>query len=151
MEKLTFPQPIPDPASGHLLQMSMDSFSIDADFEMTLKVRMTFWTNDNGQLGIPLADHISQDPNLSENQKARMIRQYQPFFRTASTRGAKIDPNTQLQVLPDENGQYPEGAIDEKVLWMSVLADQVPGDLVSDKVFALLIQSMGKMVERKRI
>lgn len=151
MEKLTFPQPIEDPASGHLLQMSMESFSIDHDFEMTLKVRMTFWTNDNGSFGIPLSESIRLDPNLSEDQKARMVRQYQPFFRTASTWGVKIDPRTQLPVSPNEDGQYPEGSIDEKRLWMSVLAKDVLGELVVEKVFAMLTQSMSKMIERKRI
>lgn len=151
MEKLTYPAPIPDLASGHLLQMSLEKFSIDADFEMTQTVRMTFWTNDNGAFGIPLSDSISLDPNLSEEQRARLLKQYQPFFRTASTRSVKVDPLTQLPVFPDENGLYPEGSIDERMLWMSVLAANVPGDLVADKVFAMLTQSMGNMIERKRI
>jgi hypothetical protein len=80
-----------------------------------------------------------------------MLKQYQPFFRTATTKGVKIDPHTQLPVSPDENGPFPEGSIDEKMIWMSVLANQVPGYLVADKVFAMLIQSMSKMIERRRI
>lgn len=151
MEKLTYPLPIPDLASGHLLQMSLEKFTIDSDFEMSQTVRMTFWTNVEGQFGIPLSDSISLDPNLSEEQKARLLKQYQPFFRTASTRGIKVDPKTQLPVSPDENGQYPEGSIDERMLWMSVMAKDVPGELVSAKVFAMLTQSMANMVQRKRI
>lgn len=151
MQKLTFPSPIQDPASGHLLQMSMEKFSIDADFEMSLTVRMEFWTNDGGAFGIPLADSISLNPNLSEEQKARLLRQYQPFTRTAATRSVKVSPVTQLPVFPDVNGLYPTGSIDERMLWMSVKAADVPGLLVADKVFAMLTQSMGNMISRKRI
>lgn len=151
MEKLTYPAPILDPSSGYLLQMSMDKFSIDANFEMSYTVRMDFWTNVDGAFGIPLKDSIKLDPNLSEEQKARLQKQYQSFTRTASTQSVKVDPVTQLPVFPDEEGNYPEGAIDEKLLWMSVLADQVPGKLVSEKVFAMLTQSMTNMIERKRI
>ena len=151
MQKLTYPLPIPDPASGHLLQMSMEKFSLDADFEMSQTVRMEFWTNVDGAFGIPLADHIALDPNLSEEQKARLTRQYQSFTRTASTRGVKVDPQTQLQVFPDEEGIYPANAIDEKMLWMSLMAKDVPGESVANKVFAMLVGSMGKMIDRKRI
>lgn len=151
MEKLFYPLPIPDPASGHLLQMSMESFSIDANFDMSMTVRMTFWTNDNGTFGIPLIESIEIDPNLSKEQKARLKEQYKPFFRPASTRGVMIDPATQIPVSPNDEGIYPENAIPEKMLWMSVKASDVPGELVADKVFAMLTQSMGNMVERKRI
>jgi len=151
MQKLTYPLPILDPSSGYLLQMSMEKFSIDADFEMTQTVKMTFWTNDEGTFGIPLSESINLDPNLSDEQKARLLKQYQPFFRTASTRSVKVDAVTQLPVSPDEEGNYPEGSIDERMLWMSVQADQVPGKLVAEKVFAMLTQSMSSMISRKRI
>jgi hypothetical protein len=59
MDQLTFPQPIPDPASGYLLQMSMESFSIDVNFDMSMTVKMTFWKNDEGAFGIPLSKSIS--------------------------------------------------------------------------------------------
>jgi hypothetical protein len=147
--KLTYPLPIPDPSSPYLILMSHESLLITQDFELTQKVRMEYYTKDGEELGIPLLDSIQLDPNLTNDQKGRMINQWKPFFREVSTRGFFVDMTT-LELVEAEGGIPPENAMPEKMLWVNVLADQVPGDKLSDKIKAMLIQSMSKMVNRKR-
>ena len=148
--KLSFPTPIPDPASDYLIVMSHESLTISHDFELTQKVRMEYYTKDGDELGIPLLESIRINPNLTDDQKARMSNQWKPFFRQVSTAGFFVDMTT-LELVDVEGGIPPENAMPEKMLWMNVLASQVPGEKLSEKIQALMIQSMGKMVERKRI
>ena len=56
-----------------------------------------------------------------------------------------------LELVEVEGGIPPENAMPEKYLWMNVLANDVPGEKLSDKIKSLLIQSMSKMIDRKRI
>lgn len=147
--KLTYPLAIPDPSSPYLIMMSHESLLISHDFEMTQKVRMEYYTKDGEELGIPLIDSIQLDPNLTDDQKGRMLNQWKPFFREVSTRGYFVDMTT-LELINSEGGIAPENSMFEKMLWINVLSDQVPGDKISDKIKAMLIQSMSKMVNRKR-
>jgi len=148
--KLSFPLPIPDPASDYLIGMSHESLTITHDFELTQKVRMEYFTKDGEEIGIPLLESIRINPNLTDDQKRRMSNQWKPFFREVSTSGYFVDMTT-LELVEVEGGVPPENAMPEKLLWMNVLAANVPGDKLSDKIKAMLIQSMGKMIERKRI
>lgn len=148
---ITLSTPIPDPLSGHLIQLQHHKLTIEHDLELTQEVRMVFYTNDNGDFGIPLLESIDLNPNLTPEQKARQRQIFQTQRRTVSTRGYYVDATTGELVQPDENGQWPENAIPERELWLNVLASQVPGEKLSDKVFALIVQSMGKMVDRNRI
>lgn len=147
---ITLPTPILDP-TGHLIQLQHSKLIIEADLELTQEVRLVYYTNVDGDFGIPLLQSIDLNPNLTQDQKERQKRVFQPQTRTVSTRGYKVDPHTGEIVQPNESGEWPEGAIDEKLIWINILANQVPGEKLSDKVFALIIQSMGKMVERNRI
>lgn len=149
--QLSFLNPIQDLATGYLIKVIHHRLIIEADFEMTQEVRLEYFTDDDGQFGIPVAESLRLNPNLSEDQKARLIQAFRPVTRSASTRGVMIDPVTHEQVFPADSGDYPEGAIPEKLLWLNVLASQVPGDKLSDKVKAMLLDSMGKMVARGRI
>jgi hypothetical protein len=151
MEKLIYPAPIPDLATGYLIQLSHESLLIDSNFELTQTVRLDYFTDDDGALGIPVADALNLNPNISPEQTARLIQAFKSTTRAASTVGVMVDPATLLQVYPDEAGVYPEGAIAEKQIWLNALASQVPGDKLSEKVKGLLLSSMGKMVERGRI
>lgn len=148
---LAFPTPILDTTSGHLIQLQHHRLIIEADFELTQEVKQVYFTNDDGEFGIPLLQSISINPNLTPEQKTRQLRSFQTQIRTVSTRGYKVNPMTGEIVEPDENGEYPEGSVDEKMIWTSVLASQVPGETLNEKVQALMLQSMGKMVERGRI
>lgn len=149
MTPITLPTPIPDP-SGHLIQLIHEKFELNANLEMTQTVRLRFWTNDNGDFGIPLIESINLNPNFTEDQKARLRRQWTDQFRTATTEGNWVDQNGVL-VFPDENGNFPEGSMPERLLWIGVPAAMVPGENVSDKVIAMLIESMAKMVQNGRI
>jgi hypothetical protein len=123
--KLTYPAPVPDLATGYLIQLSHESLLIDSNFEL--------------------------NPNISPEQTARLIQAFKATTRAASTVGVMVDPATLLQVYPDEAGVFPEGAIAEKQLWLNALAAEVPGDKLSEKVKGLLLDSMGKMIARGRI
>jgi hypothetical protein len=147
--KLSFPTPIPDPSSDYFIVMSHEALIITYDFEMTQKVRMEYYTKDGAELGIPLLDSIQLDPNLTNDQKGRMMNQWKPFFREVSTSGYFVDMTT-LELVDAEGGVPPANAMPERMLWMNVLADQVPGAKLSEKIKAMLLQSMEKMVNRKR-
>lgn len=151
MEKLTFPQPIPDLSTGYLIKLTHKKLEIDEDFELTQTVKIEFYTDVEGDYGIPAAESIDLNPNLSFEQKERAKRAVEPTTRTTGTRGFYVDPSTQAIVQVQEDGTYPDGAIPERLLWLNVLAQDVPGDKLSDKVKALLLQSMGKMISRGRI
>ena len=148
--KLSFPSPIRDPSSDYLIVMSHESLTISHDFELIQKVRMEYYTKDGEELGIPLLESIRINPNLTNDQKARMSNQWKPFFREVSTSGYFVDMTT-LELVEVEGGIPPETAMPEKYLWMNVLANDVPGEKLSDKIKSLLIQSMNKMIDRKRI
>lgn len=149
--KLTYPQPIEDLATGYLIKLIHEKLEISHDFELTQTVRLEFYTNDEGAFGIPAREAIRLNPNLSEDQKARLLNTFKPVTRTSSTAGVFLDPQTLQPVQPDEGGSYPAEAIPEKAAWLSVLANEVPGEKLSDKVKALLLQSMATMVSRGRI
>jgi hypothetical protein len=148
---LEFPQPIEDLATGYLIKLIHEKLEISRDFELTQTVRLEFYTNDDGAFGIPVSEAIRLNPNLTEDQKARLIQTFRPVTRSSSTAGVFIDPVTLTPVLPNEAGEYPANAIPEKAAWLSVLAEVVPGEKLSDKVKALLLDSMGKMINRGRI
>lgn len=143
--------PILDQLSGHLIRLSHHRLIVEPDLELTQEVTQEYFTNEDGQFGIPLLEAIGLNSNLTPEQKDRQRAIYQTRTRSVSTRGYKVDPVTQEVLQPDESGQYPEGAIDEKLIWISVLASQIPGDTISEKVFALIVQSMAKMAQRNRI
>jgi hypothetical protein len=176
--KLINPTPINDMASGYLIQMSHKKLIIDPDFEMTQEVSCEYYTNNNGEFGIPLIQHFNSDTNLTPDQRRRLVTTYKGFERSYSTRGNKInplngeiaqvneagifpkvDPVTNDFVYPifDEESEtwvYPEGLIDlidEKMMWLGTLASDVPNDTMGEKVQAMLVHSMNKMVERNRI
>tara|TARA_R110000822_G_scaffold121336_3_gene255096 strand:- start:165 stop:614 length:450 start_codon:yes stop_codon:yes gene_type:complete len=148
--KLSFPLPIPDPSSPYLILMSHESLLITQDFEMTQKVRMEYYTKDGEELGIPLLDSIQLDPNLTADQKGRMLNQWKPFFREVSTRGFFVDMTT-LELVASEGGIPPENSMPEKMLWINVLSADVPGEKLSEQIKNMLMQSMSKMIARKRI
>ena len=149
---LTYPQPILDIFTGYLIKLSHRRLIIDADFELTQEVTLEYFTDDGeGGFGLPVEESIRLNPNISEEQKARLVNAFSPATRTASTRGFMLDGKTLEVVRPDENGNFPEGAIKENVVWLNVLAEQVPGKKLSEKVKSLLLESMGKMVQRGRI
>lgn len=151
MTTITLSTPILCPLSGHLIQLQHHKLIIESDLELTQEVRQVYYTNVDGEFGIPLLESIGLNSNLTPEQKDRQRAIYQTRTRSVSTRGYKVDPVTQEVLQPDESGQYPEGAIDEKLIWISVLASQIPGDTISEKVFALIVQSMAKMAQRNRI
>ena len=148
---LVYPAPIPDIITGYLIKLSHSRLIIESDFELTQEVKLEYFTNDEGNFGIPVKESVQLNPNLTEDQKRRTIRAFSPTTRTSSTAGIMINPTTGETVDPDELGQYPEGSIPEKQIWLNVLATQVPGDKLSDKVKGLLLESMSKMISRGRI
>jgi len=148
---LIYPAPIPDIITGYLIKLSHSRLIIESDFELTQEVKLEYFTNDEGNFGIPVKESVQLNPNLTEDQKRRTIRAFSPTTRTSSTAGIMINPTTGETVDPDELGQYPEGSIPEKQIWLNVLATQVPGDKLSDKVKGLLLESMSKMISRGRI
>jgi hypothetical protein len=148
--QLTYPTPVPDAYSNFLLKLTHEALNIESDFELTQTVKAEYYTNEAGAFGLSAAEHFAADTTLSDDEKARLTRQYQPFFRTASTRGYMVDPATGEIVPPNEDGTYPEGAVPEKTLWLTVLADNVPGETLAEKVSALIIQSIGTMVANRR-
>jgi len=150
-EKLFYPAPVKDLATGNLIKLVHEKLEITSSFELIQTVRLEFYTDDEGTFGIPLAEAVRLNPNLSEDQKARLAQTFKPVRRTASTEGVFVDSTTLETVLPDENGNYPPGAMPEKAAWLNVLAEAVPGEKLSDKVKALLLESMGKMINRGRI
>lgn len=147
---LSLPTPIPDP-SGYLIKLVHEQLIISHDFELTQKVRQVYYTNDNGDFGIPLIESIRVNPNLTDEQKARLSQVFKDQIRTVSTAGFMINPNTGEIVEPNESGLYPEGSIPEKEMWLNVLAEQIPGEKLSEKVQALILQSMQTMAQRNRI
>jgi hypothetical protein len=150
MLPITLPTPIPDPKSGHLIQLQLEDFHMDRTGDLTLKIRLIHFTNEDGNFGIPLRDSIMLDPNLSDLQKSRQTKHWEDQFTTVTTKDVQVDQTGEV-VFRDEHGNYPEGSFAEKYLWQSVLKADVPGDTVAETVFALIIQSMGQMVERNRI
>ncbi len=153
--KLIYPTPIPD-FTGYLIQASHESLTIRSDFEMIQKVRFEYFTDDGtGNFGIPVFQQIDENTNLSPDQKRRLKVFFAPSFREASTVGHKVDPTT-LELLEADFNTYPEtgypaDAIDEKQVWINVLASDVPGTKVSEKVQNMLLQSIQKMIDNKRI
>ncbi|TDB64392.1 hypothetical protein [Arundinibacter roseus] len=133
------------------MKMVHEALVIEHDLELSQTVRIEYWTDDNGAFGVPIAEYFDANETLSTEQKARSKAQYSPFTRTASTRGYMINPATGDIVQPDEAGNYPEGSVPERMAWLSVLAENVPGDALSDKVIALIVQSMGTMAANKRL
>lgn len=151
--QLEYPEPIPDPYSSFVLKVIQHELVIERDGNMTQTVEVQFFTSDGaGGFGLSAADYFDADPELSDDQRVRLKDQYKPRTRTASTRGYMIDPLTGEIVPPDETGEYPEGSVEEKMAWLTVNAADVPtGDHLSEKVFGLVLQSIGTMKERKRL
>ena len=151
--QLEYPEPIPDPYSTFVLKIIQHSLLIERDGNMTQVVEVQFYTSDGaGGFGQSAADYFDADETLSEDQRRRLKRQYEPYTRSVSTRGYMIDPLTGEIVPPDEMGEYPEGSVEEKMAWLTVNAADVPtGDHLSEKVFGLVLQSIGTMKERKRL
>jgi len=149
--QLSYPLPIPDSLSNHLIKLVHHSLIIEKDFELTQVVEMVFYTNDNGDFGIPVLDSINLNPNLTTEQKARQLEVFRTRTRTVGTRGDYVDAKTQKVVQRGEDGELPEGAIPEKLIWLNVLAIDVPGEKLSDKVRSLLLSSMRKMAEDSKI
>jgi hypothetical protein len=111
---------------------------------------MEYYTKDGEELGIPLLDSIQLDPNLTDDQKGRMLNQWKPFFREVSTRGYFVDMTT-LELVDSEGGIAPENSMPEKMLWINVLSADVPGEKLSEQIKNMLLESMSKMIARKRI
>jgi len=148
---LIYPAPIPDIVTGYLIKMSHSRLIIESDFELTQEVKLEYFVNDEGEFGIPVKESVQLNPNLSEDQKRRLIKAFSPTTRSSSTAGIMINPQNGETVNVDEDGNYPEGSVPEKAIWLNVLATQVPGDKLSDKVKGLLLESMSKMISRGRI
>ena len=151
MEKLRYPTPVKDLTTGYLIDVTHSRLIIGADFELTQEVRLEYYTDDDGALGLPIAEAIRLNPNISEDQKRRLTQVFKPVTRTTSTAGYFVDAESLEYVTLDENGDLPANAIPERLLWVNVLAEDVPGEKLSDKVKALLLQSMGQMISRGRI
>lgn len=124
---------------------------ISPDRELTFTIIVEFWTNADGQFGVPLLEHFAADAALSPEQKARLAIQFASYTRTSSTRGYKVDPVSHAIVEPSPEGTFPQGAIDEKEVWLAYPASEIPGELFSEKYNSLLLKSMGDMIENKRV
>ena len=149
MLPITLNTPISDP-SGHLIQMQLEEFIMDRNADLTLKIRLVYFTNDEGSFGIPLKESITLNPNLSTDQKNRQLELWKDQIKTATTKDVYVDNEGEI-VFRDENGDYPEGSFPEKMMWLSVLKADVPGDTVAQAVFGLIQHSMGQMVAKNRI
>jgi hypothetical protein len=153
MNRLQLNTPVPDKYTTYLKKVEHEQLTIAKDLEMIHKIAVVFYTNDNGNFGEPLLEVINQDDTLSSSQRQQLRDRFRTVFYESNTRNKKVMLDG-TPVEPDpETGQYPEDVelINELQLWQGIPADQIPGTLISEKVYALMTQSMANMAERERI
>ena len=119
MNHLAYPQPVADPISIFLMRVVHEKLVVEHDFELSQTVLVEFYTNNDGALGVPVAEYFDADTSLSTEQRERLKRQYASYTRTTGTRGYMIDPTTHEIVPPSEDGTYPEGSVPEKMMWLT--------------------------------
>lgn len=148
---LTLPIKIQDRNSSFLIQVRHSKLTIDEDLEMTVTVKLVFYTNENGDFGRPLLDVIREDENLTESQKRNDSERFKTVEFISSTRGTMVNPETGESIKPDENGNFPEGSITQLQFWQNVHAEEFPGELLSEKVYAAIIKNMFDIYESNNI
>ncbi len=144
--RIRLPEPIPDVVTGEFIRPSFVRFVLDRDFEMVLEVELVYVDKDDK----PILEKVAEDHTLTRDQRRRFESVFKTEVRTVSTRGAMVDPKTGTQQQPDEAGNYPEGSVQEKQLWLAVTADEAPGETVFEKVSAMLLKAMFNLKARGR-
>lgn len=147
MKNLTFPELVPDPVTNQFIRLEFEDLHIHKDFELTLTLKQVFVNQEN----IPLLETIKVGKDLSEDQINRLQALYRSQTKTVSTRGSRIDPQTGEYVYLGENGDWPDGSINENQLWIGTEADRVPGKTTFQKVANMILEAMKNMTIRKRI
>ena len=148
---LTLPIKIQDRNSPHLIQVRHSRLTIDEDMEMSVTVKLVFYTNVDGEFGRPLLEVIREDESLTESQKKNDSERFRTMEWHSTTRGTMVDPTTGESLKPDENGAYPEGSISQLEYWQHIPVSEFPGDLLSEKVYAAIIKNMMDIYESNNI
>jgi hypothetical protein len=151
MNKLQLQTPVPDKYTGYLKKVEHQELIIAKDLEMIHKIAVVFYTDDNGKFGEPLLDVINTDETLTPSQRQQLRDRFKTVYYESNTRNKMVTLEGEPVQADPETGEFPEGLITELQLWQAVKAEQVPGTLISEKVYALLMQSMANMAQRERI
>lgn len=148
---LTLPIKIQDRNSPHLIQVRHSKLMIDEDLEMSVTVKLVFYTNENGEFGSPLLDVIREDETLTESQKKNDAERFRTIEWHSTTRGTMVDPTTGESIKTDENGAYPQGSISQLEYWQNIPSSEFPGELLSEKVYAAIVKNMFDIYESNNI
>lgn len=152
MNQLAHPFKIQHRHSDYLIKLVHHKLEIDADLEMRAHIRIEFWTKDaEGEFDEPLLEVIANDPNLSDNQKRNDMELFRTRQWSSSTRGSRVLPETGELVHPDENGNYPAGAITQLQYWQSLPAAAFPGETLAEKVYSALLVNMQEIYDLQNI
>ena len=148
---LTLPIKIQDRNSPHLIQVRHSKLTIDEDLEMSVTVKLVFYTNVDGEFGRPLLEVIREDEALTESQKKNDAERFRTMEWHSTTRGTMVNPETGASLKPDENGAYTEGSISQLEYWQNIIASEFPGELLSEKVYAAIVKNMFAIYESNNI
>src|SRR5690606_5736776 len=117
MNQLFLPIKINCRHSPYLIRVEHERLIIESDLEMTAHVRLVYFTDNNGEFGEPVLDVIRNNPDLTPSQKSHDMERFKTIRWQSTTRGAMVDPETGITVLPDQDGSYPEGSITQLQYW----------------------------------
>lgn len=152
MNSLFINQKIQHRHSDYLIKLVHQKLEIDSDLEMRAYIRLEFWTKDeDGEFDQPLLQVIGDNPDLSASQKKNDMELFKTRIWSSTTRGSMVLPATGELVYPDENGEYPEGAVSQLQYWQSIPASAFPGDTLAEKVYSALLVNMQEIYDLQNI
>lgn len=146
--------PVTDRYSNHLKKVVFDHFQIRSNLEMSMRVAVVWYENINGTFGRPLLQVIDEDlqaGNITAEFAEESRKRYRTTYYTSDTAGTFVNATTGEKLLPDENGNLPEGAIAELQYWQGIPHVAFSGTTLADKIYNALKANMTSMATRGRV
>lgn len=156
MNSLSINTPILDRYTNALKKVEHEHFEIRKTLEMKHRVAVVFYENINGEFGRPMLQVIQEDlaaGTITQSVYQQSRQRFRTIFYDSDTAGTYVNAETGEAILPDDNGNYPDGmtVIPELDFWQALAHDLFPGATLSEKVYAALSTSMSNMIVRNRI
>jgi len=152
MNELKLPE-ILDATSGKFVVAKHNKVVIEKDLEMIQEIICHYYENDNGVIGEPTLEHISE-LQVPDTEKSRLRAMYQDFKFSRSTRGRYVTMTGEpIEITDPQTGEalpnLTEGVdyISERDMWQNI--GVINGiDKIAGNVYELIKANIIKMRDR---
>lgn len=141
-----------DQISGLKRKMIHIKLEIDQDLQMTHWRKIVFYEKLSGDTyGRPILQVISENDSLTDEQKSKLISQYEPQLFCVRTSGSVVDAyGNEVAQLPDNT--FPVGSLPELEWWQNLpLSILGAPSKCSEVVYGALMMSMDSMDNQNRV